>query len=76
MRKNRSLVKRNTALSSPNISLGTVVIIALVGFVIYLLWKNRSASASNYRNEEAWSVEYNKDGLPSRIVIHRDAKRS
>ena len=76
MKRNRSLVKRNTTLAGPKISLGTIAIIALVGFVVYLLWKSRSSSAGNYRNEESWGVEYNEDGLPTKITIHRDAKRS
>lgn len=70
------MVKTNTALTKPNISIGTIAIIALVGFVVYLIWKSRSASAGNYKNEEAWSVEYNSDGLPTHITVHRDAKRS
>lgn len=77
-RKSKSLAKRNVALTNPGgISLGTIAIIAIVGFVIYLFLKSRaSVGVGSYLNEESWNVEYNKDGMPTRITIHRDAKRS
>jgi len=76
MRKNKSLTKRNVALNNPgpNISIGTIAIVVLVGIVIYLIFKNRTAGA--YQNAESWDVQYNEDGLPTKITIHRDARRS
>ncbi len=45
-------------------------------FVIWMLVKNRaSASGQTYSNEESWDVKYNSDGLPVKIVIHRNAVR-
>jgi hypothetical protein len=29
-----------------------------------------------YRNEETWNIEWNADGLPSKVTIHRDATQS
>ena len=75
MKRNKSLVKRNTALASPNISLGTIAIIALVGLVIYLIWKNRQKSTSgNYVNTKTWEIEVNSDGIPTKITKHVNAK--
>jgi len=76
MKKSRSLAKRNVALAKPNISISTIAIIALVGFLLYLVLKNRSTTIGSYKNEESWDVAYNDDGMPTRITIHRDAKRS
>ena len=78
MKRNRSLARRNVAVSNPaGISLGTIAIVVLVGLVIYLIWKSRgTASAGSYRNEESWDVQYNLEGLPTKITIHRDARRS
>ncbi len=33
------------------------------------------AAPSQYSNLEQWSVQYNEDGLPTVIEIHRDAKQ-
>ena len=75
MKRNRSLVKRNTALAGTNISLGTIAIIALVGFVIYLIWKSRQKSTSgNYVNTKTWEIEVNSDGIPIKITKHVNAK--
>ena len=78
MRTNRSLARRNVAVSNPaGISLGTIAIVVLVGLVIYLLWKSKStAGAGSYKNTESWEVTYSDEGLPTKITIHRDAKRS
>jgi len=32
--------------------------------------------AGNYVNEESWDIEWNKDGLPSKVTIHRNATRT
>ena len=29
-----------------------------------------------YRNTEVWDLEWNEDGLPKRITVHRDAVQS
>lgn len=75
MSRSKSLVKRNTSLTLPKISLGTVAIIALVGIVIFLIMRSRS-TIGIYQNEESYSIEYGEDGLPTKIIVHRDAKRS
>ena len=77
MKKSRSLAKRNVALAKPNMSISTIAIIALVGLVVFLIWKNKSTpTIGSYKNEESWDVAYNDDGMPTRITIYRDAKRS
>lgn len=35
-----------------------------------------SRSAKRYNNTEVWNIEWNEDGLPKRIEIHRDAVES
>jgi hypothetical protein len=32
-----------------------------------------SAGAHQYKNEETWNIEWNEDGLPSKVTIHRNA---
>lgn len=29
-----------------------------------------------YRNTEVWDLEYNEDGLPIKITVHRDAQQT
>jgi hypothetical protein len=29
-----------------------------------------------YTNEETWDIEWNPDGLPSRVTIHRNAHQT
>jgi hypothetical protein len=38
-----------------------------------ILHLNRLTPQKNYDNEEVREITYNKDGLPTRIVIHRHA---
>lgn len=30
-------------------------------------------SAHHYKNEEVWDIDWNEDGLPKRVTIHRNA---
>jgi len=30
-------------------------------------------NAHHYTNEETWDIEWNEDGLPKKVTIHRDA---
>ena len=32
--------------------------------------------ASTYVNEESWEIEWNEEGLPTRIIVHRNAQRA
>ena len=32
--------------------------------------------AHHYKNEEVWDIDWNKDGLPKRVTIHRNAMQS
>jgi len=52
---------------------GGIVIILIIAVIIYFLTKNRQVGT--YKNEEAWDVSYNADGMPTKIVIHRNAIR-
>ncbi len=49
-----------------------VVGLALIGLLVYFLLRNPQ-STSEYKNLESWDVQYNVDGLPTKITIHRDA---
>ena len=55
----------------------TFVLLLLGLAVLFFLFKSKTnlLGAGSYKNSEEWNVEYNSDGLPSRIVISRDAKR-
>lgn len=33
------------------------------------------APLSSYQNEESWDIEWSDEGLPVRIVVHRNARR-
>jgi hypothetical protein len=35
-----------------------------------------SQPASTYTNEETWDIEWSRDGVPTRITVHRNAKRT
>lgn len=37
---------------------------------------NRVSEGHHYKNKEVREITYNEDGLPTRIVIHRDARVS
>jgi len=32
-----------------------------------------ASEGHRYRNSETWDIEWNPDGLPSKVTIHRDA---
>jgi len=53
-----------------------LMVIAIVGLIIWLIMKNtQKPAAGTYKNEEVWNVEYSADGMPTKITIHRDARR-
>lgn len=33
------------------------------------------APLASYQNEESWEIDWSEDGLPTRIVVHREAVR-
>ena len=80
-----SLAKRNLpikAASESKITPTVMIGIAIVALIIWLLLKNRQSSmtgivgtAGTYKNEESWDVQYNADGLPTKVTIHRNAIR-
>lgn len=64
--------------------------LALLGFLFLKQILNKSNSqplgryktalplalaAKNYTNSEEWDIEWNKDGLPQKVTIHRRASR-
>ena len=58
---------------------GTTLVIGviLIALIIWLLLKNKQTPIiGNYSNKEEWSISYDNDGLPTRIVISRDARKS
>lgn len=32
--------------------------------------------AATYENEERWEIQYNEDGLPTKVIVHRNAQRA
>jgi len=54
--------------------------LVLLGLVLLFLWLRSKAASPppmlTYQNTEEWEIEWNEDGLPTRIVIHRRAIRS
>mgnify|MGYP001562562020 FL=1 len=62
-----------------------VVGLGLLGFLFLTLMKNRNPQpmaaqafvmgAGLYANSEEWEIEWNKDGLPKKVTIHRMAHR-
>jgi len=53
-----------------------MLLVLLATVVLFFLLKSKPVSSiGQYTNKEEWSVSYNSDGLPTKIVIHRDAKR-
>ena len=79
MKPSRSLriYKRNVPVRKTDIPIGTIIGAIIIGLVIYLIFRNKkTSSASQYLNKEEWEVSYNSDGLPTKIVIHRNATRN
>ena len=71
----RSLVKYSH--NPPAISGQVLIGIALIALIIYLLIKkNQGSITGQYSNKEEWDVQYNEDGLPIKISIHREATRA
>ena len=70
----RDTRSRAVARSSKGISTTTILLIAGVALLLYLILKNKPVAAQ-YLNKEEWSVEYSPDGLTTKIVIHRDARQ-
>ena len=66
--------KRSAPISKSS-NLNWVIGLALVGLVVWFLLKNKGAS-TQYLNKEEWDISYDENGLPTKITIHRDARRS
>jgi hypothetical protein len=62
-----ALVKRGT-------STNTILLVALIALVAWLLLKkSQPVQAQQYLNAESWEINYNEDGMPTKIIVHRDA---
>ena len=77
----RSLTRYRRNLPAKGISGTTLLLGALViGLVIWFLLKKQGSISQGgigqYSNKEEWNVSYDKDGLPTRIVISRNATRT
>ena len=82
-KSNVNLVKRNLparTATTTGISPTVMVGLAIVALIIWLILKSRQSNmagiAGTYKNEESWSVQYNEDGLPTKVTIFRNAIRS
>jgi len=74
----KALTERQVQVSNPGTpSAGLIIGLIVVGLIIWYLLKRKEAQpAGQYLNEEKWDVQYNVDGLPTSITIHRNATRS
>ena len=72
--------KRNLPIGRPSSSsfpIGIVILVMVIGVIIYCISKNKSGSTTGqYKNLETWDIQYSPDGLPTKISIHREAKRT
>jgi len=54
-----------------------LILIAAVGIAALLFISLRTPHAqgtlASYKNAETWDIDWNADGLPTSVVIHRDA---
>lgn len=65
----RSLARRHSSNQG-------LILILLVGSglaVLFLLARSKTSAVATYKNAETWDIQWNKDGLPTRVTIHRDA---
>ena len=78
-RYERRLTARRNPPRSQLGSLLPVLVVLVIGIVAYFIWKNYKKSPvgiGSYKNEESWDVSYNEDGMPTKIVVHRNAVRT
>ena len=73
--------------ASQNLGLAVTAVVGLglLGFLFLILMKKRNPQlvaaqplvmgAALYTNSEEWEIEWNKDGLPKKVTIHRLAHR-
>lgn len=72
---------------SPGAMVASLVGLGILGFLFFKLMKKKSNSqplvrrpailaAGNYVNAEEWDITWNKEGLPTKVVIHRNATRT
>jgi len=67
------------------VAIGIAFVIGFLGFLWFITRRKQPVSgvsqrlelrpvgSRQYSNKEAWDVTYNDDGLPTKIVIHREA---
>ncbi len=63
--------------------LGLLLLLLVGAVVLVVLFTRRGGSGylpvvggHQYTNEETWDIEWNPDGLPSRVTIHRNAHQT
>lgn len=77
------------AMSNKQLALGLLLGLGIFGFVWFMSRSSKPAGqiasqplelrpvgsrrATQYTNTEEWDVQYNQDGLPTKIVVHRKA---
>ena len=56
--------------------MGLIVVVGLVALVVWLLMRQKPIAQplGTYLNKEEWDISYDKEGLPTKITIHRDAR--
>ena len=47
----------------------------ILGFLMRHSGAQAALPAGQYTNAEVWDIQWNRDGLPSKVTIHRDALR-
>lgn len=78
MARSKSVVKQNSMVNSNTMVI--LVGIAFAAFVIYYLIKKPPVAAAalpagTYNNAETWEILWSKDGLPTKVIVHREAVR-
>ena len=78
MRRQLAPYRRNSpARRSTLSSLMPLLLLAGAALLIYFLFKKKAAPIASYLNKEEWDITYDKDsGLPTKIVISRDARQT
>jgi len=61
---------------SPKSHLLEIALLVAGAIVLFLVFKRKATvvtPATTYENCEEWDITYNTDGLPTKVVVHREA---
>lgn len=69
----RSVAKRNYYTPKKADNKFTLLLIFGVAVLLFILLKNQRTAQAAYNNDETWEIQYNNDGLPTKVVVKRQA---